>query len=134
MAKYTTYILSENSKMQAEFYTKVLGGEILSVMTYGQLPDANEAHKDKVIHLSLVACGVNFFMSDAFEPVQKGNNIRLSLEFATEDEAREAFAKLAEEGTIHHPLEPAFWGALHGQIEDKFGVVWMITNKAPQQA
>jgi PhnB protein len=55
MAKYTTYILSENTKGQAEFYTKVLGGEILSVMTYGQLPDANEALKDKVIHLNLIA-------------------------------------------------------------------------------
>ncbi len=132
MAKHTTYILSENARSQAEFYTNALGGEVLSVMTYGQLPDANEALKDKVIHLSLVAGGVNFFMSDAFEPIHSGNNIRLSLEFATEDEARAAFEKLAEGGTITHPLEPAFWGALHGQIEDKFGVVWMITNEVQQ--
>lgn len=68
-------------------------------------------------------------MSDSFEPIHYGNNINLSLEFATEDEAREAFAKLAEGGNVKYPLELAFWGALHGQLEDKFGVLWMITNE-----
>ncbi|MGG4551259.1 VOC family protein [Paenibacillus humicus] len=132
MAKHTTYILSEDARSQAEFYTNALGGEVLSIMTYGQLPDSNDAIKDKVVHLSLVAGGVNLFMSDAFEPIQCGNNINLSLEFATEDEAREAFAKLAEGGKVKYPLEPAFWGALHGQLEDKFGVLWMISNEAKQ--
>jgi hypothetical protein len=28
------------------------------------------------------------------------------------------------------PLKMEFWGALHGQIEDKFGVLWMITTEA----
>ncbi|GIP59024.1 VOC family protein [Paenibacillus sp. FSL W8-0186] len=132
MAKHTTYILSEDARSQAEFYTNALGGEVLSIMTYGQLPDSNDAIKDKVVHLSLVAGGVNFFMTDAFEPIQTGNNINLSLEFATEDEAREAFTKLSEGGKVKHPLEPAFWGALHGQLEDKFGVLWMISNEVKQ--
>lgn len=129
MAKLTPYILSENARAQAEFYINALGGEILSFMTYGQLPDANEALKDKVVHLSLVAGGVTLFMSDALEPVRDGNSINLSLEFSTEDEAREAFAMLAEGGNVKYPLETAFWGALHGQVEDKFGVQWMITNE-----
>ncbi|WP_430691862.1 hypothetical protein [Paenibacillus woosongensis] len=46
-----------------------------------------------------------------------------------EDEAREAFTKLAEGGKVKYPLEPAFWGTLHGQLEDKFGVLWMISNE-----
>jgi PhnB protein len=130
MAKHTTYIFSEDARAQAEFYTHALGGEILSVMTHGQLPDAKEEIKDKVLHLSLMAAGVNFLMSDSvFEPINRGNGINLCLEFATEAEAHEAFDKLAEGGNVKDPLKPAFWGALFGQIEDKYGIMWMITTE-----
>lgn len=132
MAKHTTYIMSEDARAQAEFYAHALGGEILSVMTHGQLPEAREELKDKVVNLSLMAGGINFLMSDSvFEPIIRGNAINLSLEFATEAEAREAFDKLAEGGNVKCPLEPAFWGALFGQIEDKYGIMWMITTAGP---
>ncbi|WP_239618073.1 VOC family protein [Cohnella mopanensis] len=131
MAKLTPYIFSEDSRAQAEFYTNALGGEILSVQTHGQVSDQAGNNKDKVIHLSLVAAGVTFFMTDS-EPgsLNYGNGINLSLEFPTEEEAREAFANLAEGGTVKHPLQPEFWGALFGQLEDKFGVQWMISSEA----
>ncbi len=131
MAKLTPYIISEDARAQAAFYTQALGGEIQSVMTHGQLPNAQEAIKDKVMHLSLVAGGIQFFMTDCImEPIDRGNGMNLSLEFATEAEAREAFDKLAEGGKVKYPLEPAFWGALFGQLEDKFGVLWMISSEA----
>ncbi|WP_130616561.1 VOC family protein [Cohnella abietis] len=132
MAKLTPYIFSEDARAQAEFYTHALGGEILSVMTHGQRPDAAEEIKDKVMHLSLVAGGITFLMCDIFDPVDRGSSINLSLEFATEEEAREAFDKLAVGGTIKHPLGPAFWGGLFGQIEDKYGIAWMIGNESKQ--
>ncbi|MCQ6563898.1 VOC family protein [Paenibacillus mendelii] len=132
MAKQTTYIMSEDARAQAEFYTYALGGEILSVMTHGQLPEAKEELKDKVVNLSLMAGGINFLMSDSvFEPIIRGNAINLSLEFTTDAEARDAFDKLAEGGKVKCPLEPAFWGALYGHIEDKYGVMWMITTVGP---
>ncbi len=131
MAKLTPYLVSKDARAQADFYINALGGEILSVMTHEQLPDADEAAKDKVLHMSLIAGGMNFFMSDSVHaPLHHGNGIQLSLEFPTEAEARDAFAKLGEGGTVRHPLEPAFWGTLFGQIEDKYGVIWMITNEA----
>lgn len=131
MAKYTTYIISEDARAQSEFYMQAFGGEINSIMTHGQLPDAREELKDKIIHLCFNAAGVSFFMSDSvFEPVQSGNAVHLNLEFASEAEARQAFDQLAVGGQIHQPLEPAFWGSLFGQIEDKFGIRWMITTEA----
>ncbi|QMV42411.1 VOC family protein [Cohnella cholangitidis] len=132
MAKHTTYLMSEDARAQAEFYVHALGGEVLSVMTHGQLPEAKEELKDKVVNLSMIAGGINFLMSDSvFEPIIRGNAINLCLEFATESEAREAFGKLAEGGYVKHPLEPAFWGALFGHIQDKYGVMWMITAAGP---
>jgi PhnB protein len=48
-AQLTPYLMSEDARTQAEMYRHVLGGEILSVMTYGQAPGTPEAIKDKVI-------------------------------------------------------------------------------------
>jgi len=129
MAKHMTYIFSEDARAQAEFYVQALGGEIVSVQTHGELPHATEEYKDKVLHLSLVAAGVNILMSDAvFEPVQQGTAINLVLEFEQEPEAYAAFEKLSEGGTVRDPIKPAFWGSLFGQLEDKFGIRWMITT------
>ncbi|WP_426448125.1 VOC family protein [Paenibacillus sp. S-38] len=133
MAKHNTYFFSEDARAQADFYVQALGGEIQAVMTNGQLPDAAEGTKDKVIHLSMVAAGVNFCLADAvFGPVSPGSAISQCLTFAAEAEARDAFEKLSEGGTVSQPLEPAFWGALFGQLEDKFGVQWMITTEAQE--
>lgn len=131
MAKHTTYIFSEDARAQAEFYTQALGGEILSIMTHGELPNSSDALKDKVLHLSLMAAGVNFLMCDS-APATTGDAIHLCLEYATEAEAHEAFNNLAAGGKVNHPLEPAFWGTLFGQIEDKFGIHWMITTEAKE--
>ncbi|MFS0838520.1 VOC family protein [Paenibacillus sp. 1P03SA] len=130
MATHTTYIISEDARAQAEFYIGALGGEITSVTTYGQVPGASEEElKDKVINLSLVAAGVTFLMSDSmFEALTPGNMVSLCLEFATEEEAHTAFNNLSKGGNVKQPLEPAFWGALFGQLEDKFGISWMITS------
>lgn len=131
MAKLTPYIISEDARAQAEFYTNALGGEILSVVTHGEHPDAQESAEDKVMHLSLVAAGITLFMTDCiFEPLNQGNGINLSLEFETEAEALEAFDKLAEGGNIKFPLQRQFWGALFGQLEDKYGVSWMISHES----
>lgn len=133
MATLTPYIKSEDARAQAEFYTQALGGEILSVMTHGQLPNADEATKDKVLHLSFVAGGITFFMSEftSHGPLHQGNGISLALGFASDDELRDAFAKLSQGGQVLHPLGPAFWGGLHGDILDKYGVSWMLANEAP---
>ncbi|CAG7630434.1 VOC family protein [Paenibacillus allorhizosphaerae] len=131
MAVLTPYIFSKDARTQADFYIHAFGGEILSVLTYQEQPTgAGETVKERVLYLSMVAGGMNFLLSDSlFEPICRGNGIHLSLEFAEEVEAREAFDKLAVGGHVKNPLKPSFWGALFGQIEDKYGVMWMIMNR-----
>jgi PhnB protein len=133
MAKHTTYFFSHNAKTQAEFYTQALGGEILSVMTYGELPNTPEEQKDKVVHLSFLAAGVTFYISDnIYGPIDYGKSINLSLEFGTEAEAHSAFDNLAAGGQVKDSLKPAFWGSLFGVLKDKYGVTWMITTEAKE--
>ncbi|MNI30512.1 hypothetical protein D3C73_843610 [compost metagenome] len=133
MANFTAYLMSEDARAQAGFYIQALGGKMNSITTHGDLPDAREDLKDKVINLSFNAAGVHFMMSDSiFEPVSYGNSVNLNLEFADEAEAREAFDRLAEGGVVKEAIAPAFWGALYGHVQDKFGILWMITT-VPEQ-
>lgn len=129
-AQLNAYIHSEDAKAQAAFYTQALGGEILSVMTYGQIPGTPEASKDKVMHMVLSAAGGNIlFLSDSFEPVRRERSISLALTYKNEADARQSFEKLARDGAVKFPFELQPWGAYYGEIEDKFGVNWQIVKQ-----
>ncbi|WP_337100369.1 VOC family protein [Paenibacillus sp. YIM B09110] len=126
----TPYLMSEDARTQAEFYIQALGGEVISVMTHAHTPGIPEAFKDKVMHLAMsVAGGNTLFMSDSFEPVAGSRSLSLSLSFESEAEAKGAFAKLSEGGVVKYPLEKQPWGASYGELQDKFGVTWMIVNE-----
>ncbi|MGO4548177.1 VOC family protein [Paenibacillus sp. 2TAB23] len=127
MATLKPFIISEDSRAQADFYIGALGGQIQSIMTHDQAPESNDAMKDKVMHMCFDAGGVNFFMADAFGPLTRGNGFSLNMEFESAAEGRAAFDNLVAGGNVIQPLEPVFWGGMYGQLEDKYGVYWMIS-------
>jgi PhnB protein len=128
MGTLKPYLLSEDARSQAEFYTQSLGGEIVSVMTHEQAMGAQNEFKDKVMHLCLVVAGENYiFMADAIEPFTQGPGISLSIGYKTEAEASEAFQKLAAGGKVKFPIELQPFGLFYGEFTDKYGVSWMIT-------
>ncbi|MDR0269741.1 MAG: VOC family protein [Paenibacillus sp.] len=129
-ANLTPYIVSTDARAQAEFYIQALGGEIQSVMTHSELPGAAEEIKDKVMHMVLSVAGENvLFLSDAFGPVGTEGSIAFGLNFGDVDMARQAFANLAEGGTVIYSLELQPWGAHYGEVVDKFGIKWMIVQQ-----
>ncbi|RIX50140.1 VOC family protein [Paenibacillus nanensis] len=130
MGTLKPYLMSEDARAQAEFYTKALGGEIVSIITHEQAMGAQNDYKHKVMHLCLsVPGGSHIFMADAIEPLQHGTGVYLSLEFQSENEARTAFANLAEGGQVKYPFEFQPFGLFLGELRDKFGVLWMITSE-----
>jgi PhnB protein len=75
------------------------------------------------------AAGVSFYIADTIhEPSGRSNGFDLTLEFATDEEAQEAFANLSSGGTVIMALEKQFWGTLFGRLQDKFGIKWQITT------
>jgi PhnB protein len=56
----------------------------------------------------------------------KGNSVSLLLNCNSEEEARTIYAKLSADGEATHPLEDTFWGAIFGDLTDKFGTHWLI--------
>ncbi|MDF2958465.1 MAG: glyoxalase [Paenibacillus sp.] len=131
MAKLYPYIHCEDARGQAEFYAKALSGEIISIQTFAEAPNVNAEIKDKVMHLVLKAAGLQFFMADSvMEPVWRGNGIDLTLEYHSEDEARQAFEGLSQGGKVLMPFQRMFWGAMFGRVEDPYGVRWQVAAEA----
>ncbi|MDI4643891.1 VOC family protein [Cohnella hashimotonis] len=134
MARLVPYIFSEDARSQAQFYVDALGGELLSVMTFGDVPGTPEALKEKIMHLHLVAGGITILMSDSpSRQIVRGNGTALSLLFDTPEEAHAAFDKLSAGGNVQDPLKQQFWGALFGVLQDKYGVEWQVSTEQQQQ-
>ncbi|GHH98699.1 VOC family protein [Neobacillus kokaensis] len=127
MGTLTPFLLSTDARSQAEFYTRSLGGEIVSIITHGEVMGEQGDPKDKVIHLCLsIADGNAIFMADTMKSTPDGSDVLLNISYKTEAEAREAFQKLALGGNVRFPLELQPFG-YYGEVQDQYGVSWMIT-------
>lgn len=112
------------------FYKECLGGE-LSLQTIGESPMAEKMPgkmKEMILHATLVKGDLILMGSDiAPEPkLVKGNNVSLMLDCSSEEEIRRLYKKLSAGGEATHPLENTFWGAVFGDLTDKFGNHWIL--------
>ena len=62
-----------------------------------------------------------------------GNNIHLSIEAESKEEADKLFNGLSEGGKIEVKMADQFWGDYFGSLADKFGVRWMINFAKPKE-
>jgi PhnB protein len=60
------------------------------------------------------------------QPLPRGANIHVCLDFDDVDDLRRRFEALAAGGTITMPLQDTFWGATFGILVDAYGVGWML--------
>lgn len=149
MAHIHPYLNFEGNCEEAfDFYKSVLGGQYPYVGRYKDMPPgegAEEAGKEmpagmgeKIMHMSLViGDGQTVLMgSDVMGPwagsAVVGNNIQLSVNAESEDDAHRIFNGLSAGGKITMPLDKTFWGALFGMFTDKFGINWMVNYDYPQ--
>ena len=131
MAQIQAYLgFKDNCQEAMEFYQQALGGE-LDIMTVAQSPVA--AHmaaelQDRVLHSSLVKGDLTLLASDMARDVSSSQSVSLMLQCASREEAETYFQQLSEGGTVTHPLGPSFWGALYGEITDRFGIRWLLNS------
>ena len=120
------------------FYKSVFGGEFQYVGRYKDSPRENRQAEfskeadDKIMHISLplgkeltlMGCDI----TEAFgQPVTIGNNISLTVETDSRQEATRIFNSLSSGGQVKMPLADMFWGAYFGMLVDKFGIHWMVS-------
>jgi PhnB protein len=118
-----------------KFYEKVLGGKIVAMMTYADMPGNSQKSKDtqnRIMHARLQYGDKLLMASDAppdrFEAA-KGFHVMLGVKDAAE--AERLFEALAAGGTITMPIQGTFWAERFGMLVDRFGTPWMINCEKP---
>ena len=131
MTQINSYLtFNGNCREAMAFYKDCLGGE-LTLQTIGESPLADkmpQQMKDFILHATLTNEALIIMGSDmvAEKGLIKGNTVSLMLNCSSEEEIRKYYASLATEGQKTHPLENSFWGALFGDLTDKYGNQWLL--------
>ena len=141
MASINPYItFNGNCEEAFNFYKSVFGVEFKFVGRYENMPpeyNFPESEKNKIMHISLPINNSTILFgadsSNSFGGDMKfGNNIAITINTESEEEANKLFNSLSIGGIITMPIDKTFWGALFGMFTDKFGINWMVNYDYPQ--
>jgi PhnB protein len=144
MAQVNPYLnFKGNCEEAFKFYKTVFGGDFGYVGRYKDMPptegmQVSPVDAEKIMHISLpVSKDTTLMGSDvggewARHSVE-GNNVQLSVNAESEEEARRIFDGLSEGGRVNMPMEKTFWGALFGMLTDRFNINWMVNYDYNQQ-
>ena len=131
MTQINSYLtFNGNCREAMTFYRECLGGE-LTLQTIGESPLADKMPpqmKDSVLHSTLSKGALQIMASDMVEEqgLVKGNAVSLMLNCSSEEEINTFYANLSKGGRATHPLENSFWGALFGDLTDRYGNHWLL--------
>ncbi|MBS4032233.1 MAG: hypothetical protein KGZ63_12555 [Clostridiales bacterium] len=56
----------------------------------------------------------------------KGENVKIIVQFESEDEIKKAYTALKDNGQVLIEFQKTFFGALHAEIVDKYGIQWIL--------
>ena len=142
MAQVNAYFtFNGNCEAAFDFYKSVFGGEYKTITKFGDMPptpghEIPDSAKEKIMHVALPISKETILMgSDAnpnFGEVSIGQNISMSVNAESKEEADKVFTNLADGGQITMPIADTFWGAYFGMLEDKFGFIWMVNYDYPK--
>lgn len=138
MATINPYLLFNGNCEEAFlFYQSVFGGEFPYVGKFGEMPagaeggeSMSEEDKNRIMHMSLPIGKDTILMgsdsNSASGPVTFGDNISISINTDSKQEADKLFDGLSAGGNPFMPMNQTFWGAYFGMFVDKFGIHWMV--------
>ena len=128
MNPYLTF--AGNCEEAFHFYQKVLGGDIVAMMTHKDMPTGEQTppdYADKIMHARLIFDDNVLMGSDApNDRMQKMQGFSVTLGITDQTEAKRVYAALMEGGAATMPLQETFWAHLFGMFTDRFGTPWMI--------
>ncbi|HVW94677.1 MAG TPA: VOC family protein [Mucilaginibacter sp.] len=117
-----------NTEEVLNTYQKIFNGNVEQLIRFGDQFQGDDAYKNNILHARLSFGNTTLLFSDCMpkDQIIHGNGIHLCIELKGENEANRVFAELSEGGQVNMPLSKQFWGALYGQLTDRFGINWMI--------
>lgn len=131
MTQISSYLtFNGNCKEAMAFYKKCLGGKLM-LQTIGESPLADKMPrqmKECILHSTLTKKSLVIMGSDMVsdQGLIKGNAVSLLLNCSSEKEIRTCYVKLSDGGRATHPLHVSFWGALFGDLTDRYGNHWIL--------
>ena len=117
MKSASPYIFVDNCLNVMDYYQALFGGEITNIQKTGD---------GKCLHAELHFGNSIIHFSDTFSKVNQGDHVRIVLECESEEEIRKVYDSLSQGGRITLELQETFWGALHANLVDRFGIGWLL--------
>jgi PhnB protein len=125
MANVIPYInFVDKSQEAVNFYKSVFGGDA-EVQLDGE----------RVIHLDFQSGDIHFMGSDlqSNQPeLKSGSAYSMVLNCDSEEQLRDFYAKLIDDGKEVFAPTDSGWGAIVAHCIDQFGVTWMLNYDKPQ--
>lgn len=133
----TTYVNFAGRCAEAfRYYETHLGGRVGLLMTHAQSPGPSALPpewRDAVLHARITIAGTELSGADIpnAEPMRSAY---LTLGTTSDAEAERVYAALADGGRVFMALQPTFFASRFGQVQDRFGINWMILHERPRPA
>lgn len=123
---YVNY--KENCKEAFQFYERNLGGKIISMTTFGDMPGSGhiaQGREGKIIH-ALIEIGGTVLRGADIPGAEPMRSAYLTLLLDSVQEAEQVYALLAEGGEIFMKMEQTAFARRFAMLRDRFGTSWML--------
>ena len=140
MSRVNTYLnFMEKTEEAFNFYKNVFGTEITSLTRMKDMPrppgapQLSESESNLIMNVQLPITNGHVLMATDMiasmgHKVQVGNNVTISLDLDSEEEAQRIYSGLMTNSPENSgPLAQMPWGALWGSCQDQYGIRWMIS-------
>ncbi len=138
MTSVNTYLTFKGNCEEAfNFYKAAFGGDFAYMGKFKDAPKddsnfvANEADKEKIMHVSLPIGNTVLMGSDDVGEwsgnIKEGNNFSVAINTDSKEEADRLFGVLSENGQVTMPMNKTFWESYFGMFTDQFGIQWMVS-------
>ena len=119
-----------------ETYAKVLGGEIIFMGTWAEMPGADQfpPEMQKLIMHTTIKIGDQMIMGADSPPdrFEKAQGLSISINLKDAADAERIFNELSEGGNVVMPFQQTFWSPGFGMFTDRFGTPWMVNTEGPK--
>ena len=130
-----------NAREAANYYAKVFEAPAPYIMNTADMPQEDQAQmppgaENMVIYANVKTFAGDIMLSDRLPgeaPVLPNDSMWINLSHKDHALLRRSFERLAKDGVIIMPLEPAFFSPLYGQVRDKYSFSWMVMDPGETQ-
>ncbi|RJX39958.1 VOC family protein [Paenibacillus pinisoli] len=131
--KLTPYItLNGNAKEAIRFYEQAVGAEVLSLMTYGDMPEMPDTFtddlKDLVAHAKLRVGESELMFSDApgGSAIEAGKRVTICITTNDVEQSKRIYEAVRQGGQVNMPFSEESFSPGFADVTDKFGVTFQI--------